>query len=765
MMFILLLTLGLGAQTINSRTHHVKEDLDFHFDEEYNHARPSDRYRPGYDDEVEECEPHEDCYDRSKPSSRRPYDRERSQGDRSDRVKTPSRRYNERQRDRQADRYLPRVNNERYDGPPRREYDDSAHDRLSLPSDHYNNDGNVPQDILAFRRQFEKLAKKYMKEEHYRPSQTGNRDGRLFDGLIGGIGGLANTLALPFAVTQATIANTAMAFNNFILGGVTQVRDFVADQSTGALIAAGNLPSDVSLAGVEPCSHGSGVCEDPFTCIRNGGEPIGSCANCIDCNICCKYTYENVSSSSGKAIIYYQSPDFPKLRSGAFSSSITIEIRDDVWQVLVEFVKFELPCDNKGCRSDYCEIINPGMNQGVLGRGNSRFCGNNDDQHFYMPVRPKDLLIIKCMMSDEHPEDFRFKFKITQIIDRSAFKRFAVTGGFLLGSALETNPVIAGVLEKNNMVASAFNLDLLPAADVLVLMASIQAEVPLYYQQLKAPEGCTQYFLDDSGTFKSVNFDGKSLFPANLDYSICIRHPDNQVDLTLTAVTFDIPASNPHCQSGKMSVADKDLCCTLNPTRVSDRSGEYSTTSAHKYKDDEHGEYEVGAKYQEEGKYQEEYKHRVISGSKYKDEEHGEYGADDKHQGRYKRGVLDRSGEYSTTGSKYKDEEHGEYEADYKYQEKIHYKQNEVRQFEKYLGVDGTSDGISIFDQIQENQKRYFFCGSNLGRTNYVISERKGPLRIQVFSDGYHLYKNKGSGVGFKIRYKLSNHDQASYNY
>ncbi len=47
-----------------------------------------------------------------------------------------------------------------------------------------------------------------------------------------------------------------------------------------------------------------------------------------------------------------------------------------------------MPIGQEGCgEDDYLEIISPQSPGGLLGPGNSKFCGLNTDQHIYIDVR------------------------------------------------------------------------------------------------------------------------------------------------------------------------------------------------------------------------------------------------------------------------------------------------------------------------------------------------------------------------------------------
>jgi len=551
--------------------------------------------------------------------------------------------------------------------------------------------GHLPEDIIRLREMYKRVQEKYF-GNMFNNKQEHSRQGRLlgmkqpFNYLLASnpltawmVEHPLNQMVVEAEKTKLGMVDQIMApFNHLLLGKTASVHDAMLDTpKTQDLIleTTGSLYNDIKMAGIETCSNGDGVCEDYQYCVANGGTPIGSCYNCQECSTCCKYVYDDESNTCNSAILFFQSEDYPLTRDDTYSSSLTIKIRDDVCQVLIEFVDFEFPIGKHGCFDDaYLEVINPMTPEGVLGDGNSRFCGINTDQHVYLPVRGGDLLILKVATSgkgyyDDHhddkddkdkdyhkdySDDFRFKLKITQIIDKASFKTVAVTGGNLLVTAFQSNPVLKSFLRKNDLLAEAFPFAVqkLPTKDVVVLYANIRAEVPEYYQKLLAPDGCLQYFHDSTGIIESFNYDGKSSMPKNLDYSICFKH-HKHCGMSLSALKFDIPACRKECMDGTKAIADGYPCCTAG-------------LDGHK---DDHKD------------------------------DHGD-------------------------GS----------------------------HLEKWFGVDGTSDGHS---KHKENQKRYFFCGTKLGHTNYVESDRQGPLRVQVYSDDKWYDDYKSNGVGFRIKYEV----------
>jgi len=393
-----------------------------------------------------------------------------------------------------------------------------------------------------------------------------------------------------------------------------------------------NYKKDVSkVAGVEPCNNAEGVCQLLGNC-GGGGENVGKCFNCVGCGNCCKFVYEN-QDTTNRTISFFQSPGYPDTKRDAISTSLNLEIRRDVSQVLLEFEDFEMPVSLSGhdCENDYLEIINPFKPYGIFGPGNSKLCGINTGQHIYLSVRPGDLVIIKAVTSgvgyvplatpptgtppvtfNSGNNAYRFRVKITQIIDVDPDNRRGIN-----------------------------------VPNVHAYM-NVKGDIPDYYRKLGAPAGCLQYYTDTSGTIESLNYDGRARFPNNLDYSICFRVPAKSCGISLQATRFGIAADGDECVNGLHSApSGKTVPCCLN--------------------------------------------------------------------------------------------------------------NGGGQPIEKYLGVDGVSDGNTGTNGIyNRNQLRYFFCGQSFGRTNFVHSPRKGPIRLQVFSD--KLTRATGAqpwDIGFQIQYDL----------
>jgi len=436
-------------------------------------------------------------------------------------------------------------------------------------------------------------------------------------------------------------------------------------------------------AGVLPCNGGAGVCDSCSKCNSEGGTSLGQCSlhagvdmtktmmgmksNSSVGYCCCKYEYKS-DASTGAAISYFVSPDFPKSTSSAFSTSLTLQIREDVDQILIEFVVFEMASGYSGCSpDDFIEVIAPTTAGGILGDGNNRFCGYNTDQHFYIEVNPGDIIIFKAAVSGtgfiwkEHPGrknlrkdyefrngDTRFKLKITQI-------PFASNAADLMDRFYNN-------LNQNKMLYKTKQAAIDPylGMDSKGSKGSIGfcGMVPEYYEKLRAPAHCRQYYTEIRGTFQNFNYDGKTCLPPNLDYNVCFLHTRNYCGLTLSAITFDIPTGNEVCAKGDVYSNQGTTCCTA--------------------------------------------------------------------------GYI----------SKFNEEKNPDCVT-------------------KFIGVDGTSDGSIKGVTYSYNQPRYFYCGLNLGKTNFVQSKRRGSPVVKVFSDWHTCDEASGwhnqntHGIGFKIKYGI----------
>jgi len=325
----------------------------------------------------------------------------------------------------------------------------------------------------------------------------------------------------------------------------------------------------------EPCRGGEGVCSSAAQCQGMGGEQVGKCANCLGCSVCCKYV-AGCQGMTDMMISYFQSPAYPRTDRSNEVCSLTVNVRDEVCQVKLDFIDFEMAAPLCGDCSmvDNLEIINTAQPGGVLGPGQSRLCGLNSGQHMYLPVTPNNVLILKATTSGVYnvplaatdgrnrglsgDSAFRWSIRVTQIPCRPQGE-----GGF--GGGYETGSVDVAVGGASMAISGAIGFEGRNGA--------CRCKIPKHYKRLRAPWGCRQYFDDNRGKLKSFNFDAESEVSTGLDYAICVRRTNDACGMTLNSLTFSLPAS-PFCLSGEESIdcnggllsevasANWTVCCT-----------------------------------------------------------------------------------------------------------------------------------------------------------------------------------------------------------
>jgi len=288
------------------------------------------------------------------------------------------------------------------------------------------------------------------------------------------------------------------------------------------------------------CNHGGddeGVCVAGSTCAANAGREVGSCDYGM---VCCKYE-ASCGSESEASVVYFTNPGFPEAERNELACTNTLLIRRNVCQVKIDFLEFELPIpgpDGVCTPTDHMQIHNPRQPFGVLGKGNSRFCGLNGGQHIYLPVDPLDKMTIVATMSGTQPVPLS---RIRGIVPYAA--SYSEYKWLLRITQIECTP---GTTDYNTWH---------------------------YFQDIKAPVDCLQYFRDTRGKITSFQMDGTSIFAPSQDYSICIKEVRKSCGITMRAYNFGIPAANQAvegegCESGLIAVAENEvpekgpICCT-----------------------------------------------------------------------------------------------------------------------------------------------------------------------------------------------------------
>jgi len=315
-----------------------------------------------------------------------------------------------------------------------------------------------------------------------------------------------------------------------------------------------------NMSNYEPCRGGTGICTSPSSCARRGGNSIGRCGKCVGCTTCCQYSL-SCRESTEEYISYFQSPSYPKSDRTNDACSLTVNIREDVGQVRLDFLDFEMPHPLGGVCADRLQIMNTAQPGGVFGPGNNALCGLNTGQHIYLPVTPGSLLMLRAITSGvlhvplasvsgrsrglSGDTQFRWNVKITQIPTRRKFSSSERSMASLR---------FAGAVASNSV----------KAFKPLVPELHCEMSLPKYFQDLAAPEGCDQYHMKSRGEITSFNYDGRSEINLNYDYTICVKRPVDTCGMTMRAVSFSLPATAP-CLIGNINVDDVAgaLCCTV----------------------------------------------------------------------------------------------------------------------------------------------------------------------------------------------------------
>merc|ERR1719334_2185835 len=213
---------------------------------------------------------------------------------------------------------------------------------------------------------------------------------------------------------------------------------------------------DAGTCGIKPNQHGKtvGKC--------SAKDQMGQNKDCCSLTVPC-------GEVSHSLVSYFRNPSWPDSEEKDTTCNIKIAVKPKVCQIRVDFLEFQLasPDVTSGaCLSNNNMAIFTHSNpSGLLGGRNHGFCGNNKNQHLYIPCGEHDKINIMTTiskksqnnhheyMSDKHwfeEKNYKWNIKITQIPCSSDDK---------------------------------------------------------YFCELEAPKGCLQYYFKEHGQLKSFNHD------------------------------------------------------------------------------------------------------------------------------------------------------------------------------------------------------------------------------------------------------------------
>ncbi|XP_040574513.1 uncharacterized protein [Lepeophtheirus salmonis] len=227
-----------------------------------------------------------------------------------------------------------------------------------------------------------------------------------------------------------------------------------------------------------------GICYTSQECNRFGGKAVSPCASGF--GVCCVFVKNcRGDRSMGQEIMYFQNDNYPDVDRLPNMCMLSIPIKDtNICQLRLDFIEFDLDPGSQfssPCDQDYLEIF---TNSGSDGLGTGKLCGNNKGQHLYISLMsqfdsPSMRIVTDMRESSEESgkRGYRWNIKITQIDCNSASST----------------------------------------------------------SELKAPDGCLQYFQERRGTITSFNWDPAlpRKYVPNQNYAICIQRSISDCELRL----------------------------------------------------------------------------------------------------------------------------------------------------------------------------------------------------------------------------------------
>ena len=181
------------------------------------------------------------------------------------------------------------------------------------------------------------------------------------------------------------------------------------DITTGIPITSSRPPTpcNCNQTNYRPCNQGNGVCSSEETCSSSGGRAIGTCNDCEGCGVCCELV-SRCQSNTDDMISYFKNPGFPQSDFSNNICQLTLNVREEVCQIRLDFNTFEMgsPVDGRCDDVDHLEIVNTALPDGVMGKDLNLLCGLNTGQHMYLPVKPNNVFILRAQGGRTASTDF-----------------------------------------------------------------------------------------------------------------------------------------------------------------------------------------------------------------------------------------------------------------------------------------------------------------------------------------------------------------------
>jgi len=496
-----------------------------------------------------------------------------------------------------------------------------------------------------------------------------------------------------------------------------------------------------------------GSCVDAGTCgikPNQYGKTIGKCSakdHMGQNKDCCSLTVP-CGEVSHSLVSYFRNPSWPDSEDKDTTCNIKIVVKPKVCQIRIDFLEFQLASPDKksgACLSNNNMAIFSHSNpSGLLGGKNHGFCGNNKNQHLYIPCGYHDKINFMTTISKKS-QDHHFEYKY----DKHWFE------------------------EKNYK----WNIKI--------------TQIPCssddkYFSELEAPKGCLQYYYKEHGELKSFNYDEHARLGYNQDYAICIKtvgghHGLKACSITYKASQFEMPVGGRdvgYCESGMDIVnelTNRECCVDPKSSYLAfvGKQPKYKKYEK-KYKKYEKKYKKYEKKYEKKEKHEKEYKKY---GKDYKKKEHEKDWKKKEHENKdhEKHEEHEKKKEHEKEHEKHeKKKEHEVEEEEEQQEEQQEVEEEEEQQEEQEEEEQVKKQKEKLFrrhvkydrkhkEEYEKDKKevyskdgstRRYWCGKSLGPVNEVLSSPKLAI-LKVFSGKKSEEKLDSPARGFVIDYKI----------
>ncbi|XP_017488921.1 PREDICTED: uncharacterized protein LOC108377170 [Rhagoletis zephyria] len=183
--------------------------------------------------------------------------------------------------------------------------------------------------------------------------------------------------------------------------GFLSLFEVIKFENTKCSVAMGEI--DVRVRAME------GICYHEFECKSLGGIPTEACADGM--GVCCVFL-TGCGGTTKQSVVYFESPNYPDPVREMLICVLIINLRDNVQQLRLDFIMFELNRPTDGdCMDDQFIVSGQNINFVV-----PILCGINTGQHIYVDVTNSfEKKIYLSFITKVAAGDRSFNIKIVQL--------------------------------------------------------------------------------------------------------------------------------------------------------------------------------------------------------------------------------------------------------------------------------------------------------------------------------------------------------------